>query len=116
MSKACNAASNIMTGRPSMSIRSRHPQNEIRESISRWIESIWREGHDESTLQITDSLNLEAEWNSESECGIEHGCLDIMIVDNERNLLSKVCATSYNSQDHDKVADSLILELMLINL
>lgn len=53
---------------------------------------------------------------SESECGIEHGCLDIMMVDNERNLLSKVCATSYDSQDHGKVADSLILELMLINL
>ena len=116
MSKACNAASNIMTGRPNMSIRSRHPQNEIRESISRWVESIWREGHDESTLQITDSLNLEAEWNSESECGIEHRYLDIMIVDNKRNLLSEVCVTSYNSQDHGKVADSLILELMLINL
>ena len=116
MGEACNAASNIMTGRPSMSIRSRHPQNEIRESISRWVESIWREGHDESALQITDSLNLEVKWSSESECGIEHGCLDIMMVDNELNLLSKVCATSYNSQDHDKVADSLILELMLINL
>lgn len=109
-------ASNIMTGRPNMSIRSRHSQNEIRESISRWIESIWREGLDESTLQITDSLNLEAEWSRESECGIEHRYLDIMIVDNRRNLLSEVCVTSYNSQDHEKVADSLILELMLINL